>query len=116
VELVWGLVLYAMGELQLHLSKRQRADGYRRSVETTRRSAHAHVRCAVIAFVWGSAGAKRALRVVGGLLVAYGVVGLARQFFPIHLREALAARAMKRLPIPCTESSRWCLFRSCWSP
>ena len=41
--------------------------------------------------VWGSAGRKRALRVVGGLLVAYGVVGLAGPFFPIHLREALAA-------------------------
>ena len=48
----------------------------------------------VIAFgsgVWGSAGRKRALRVVGGLLVAYGVVGLAGPFSPIHLREALAA-------------------------
>ena len=48
----------------------------------------------VIAFglgVWGSAGRKRALRVVGGLLVAYGVVGLAGPFLPIHLREALAA-------------------------
>ncbi|MDQ3861992.1 MAG: DUF998 domain-containing protein [Actinomycetota bacterium] len=48
----------------------------------------------VIAFgvgVWGSAGRKRALRVVGGLLVAYGVVGLAGPFAPIHLREALAA-------------------------
>jgi hypothetical protein len=57
----------------------------------------------VIAFtlgVWGSTCAKRALRVVGGLLVAYGVVGLAGSFFPI----------------PCTESSRWCLFTSCWSP
>ena len=41
--------------------------------------------------VWGSAGRKRALRFVGGLLVAYGVVGLAGPFFPIHLREALAA-------------------------
>jgi hypothetical protein len=41
--------------------------------------------------VWGSAGRKRALRVVGGLLVAYGVVGLAGPFFPIHLREILAA-------------------------
>jgi len=48
----------------------------------------------VIAFgsgVWGSAGRKRALCVVGGLLVAYGVVGLAGPFSPIHLREALAA-------------------------
>lgn len=41
--------------------------------------------------VWVSAGRKRALRVVGGLLVAYGVVGLAGPFAPIHLREALAA-------------------------
>jgi hypothetical protein len=41
--------------------------------------------------VWGSAGEKRSLRVVGGLLVAYGVVGLAGPFAPIHLREALAA-------------------------
>lgn len=41
--------------------------------------------------VWESAGRKRALRVVGGLLVAYGVVGLAGPFAPIHLREALAA-------------------------
>ena len=50
----------------------------------------------IIAFgwgVWGSAGRKRALRVVGGLLVAYGVVGLAGPFSPIHLREALAAGA-----------------------
>jgi hypothetical protein len=48
----------------------------------------------VIAFgvgVWRSAGGGRALRVVGGLLVAYGVVGLAGPFAPIHLREALAA-------------------------
>jgi hypothetical protein len=41
--------------------------------------------------VWGSAGAKRALRVVGGLLVAYGVVGLTGPFSPIHLLEVLAA-------------------------
>jgi hypothetical protein len=48
----------------------------------------------VIAFglgVWGSAGGKRALRIVGGLLVAYGVIGLAGPFAPIHLREVLAA-------------------------
>jgi hypothetical protein len=48
----------------------------------------------VIAFglgVWGSAGRKRALRVVGGLLVAYGAVGLAGPFAPIHLRVVLAA-------------------------
>ena len=48
----------------------------------------------VIAFglgVWQSAGRKRALRVVGGLLIGYGVVGLAGPFSPIHLRKALAA-------------------------
>ena len=48
----------------------------------------------VIAFglgIWESSGRKRALRVVGGLMVAYGVVGLAGPFAPIHLREALAA-------------------------
>ena len=43
----------------------------------------------VIAFgwsVWASAGRHRALRVVGGLLLAYGVVGLAAPFFPMHMR------------------------------
>jgi hypothetical protein len=40
--------------------------------------------------VWGAADEKRALRVVGGLLVSYGVVGLAGPFAPIHLREVLA--------------------------
>ncbi len=47
----------------------------------------------VIAFafgVWGSAGGKRALRVVAGLLGGYGVVGLAGPFVPMHRREALA--------------------------
>lgn len=48
----------------------------------------------VIAFglgVWLSAGGKRALRVVGGLLVAYGAIGLPWILFaPMHLRgEAL---------------------------
>jgi hypothetical protein len=46
----------------------------------------------VIAFglgVWLSAGRNRALRVAGGLLVAYGVVGLAGPFFSMHLREYL---------------------------
>jgi len=45
----------------------------------------------VIAFgwgVWASAGRNRALRVVGGLLLAYGVVGLAAPFFPMHMRGA----------------------------
>ena len=45
----------------------------------------------VIAFgwgVWASAGRNRALRVVGGLLLAYGVVGLTAPFFPMHMRGA----------------------------
>jgi hypothetical protein len=45
----------------------------------------------VIAFgwgVWASAGRNRTLRVVGGLLLAYGVVGLAAPFFPMHMRGA----------------------------
>jgi len=42
--------------------------------------------------VWASAGGKRALRVVGGLLVAREVLGIVGTlFFPIHLRAALAA-------------------------
>ncbi len=49
----------------------------------------------IIAFgwgVWGSARGKRALRVVGGLLVGREVLGIVGTlFFPIHLREALAA-------------------------
>lgn len=36
--------------------------------------------------VWVSAGRKRALRVVGGLLAAYGAVGFASPFAPMHLR------------------------------
>lgn len=43
--------------------------------------------------VWLSAGQKRSLRITGGLLVAYGIVGqLALLFAPMHLRgtEALA--------------------------
>ncbi len=45
----------------------------------------------VIAFgwgVWASAGRNRALRIVGGLLLAYGVVGLTAPFFPMHMRGA----------------------------
>ncbi len=48
----------------------------------------------VIAFgvgVWGSVGRKRAMRVVGGLLVGYGVVCLTGPFTPMHQREVLAA-------------------------
>ena len=39
--------------------------------------------------VWASARQNRPLRVAGGLLVAYGVIGLA--WPPMHLREVLAA-------------------------
>ena len=38
--------------------------------------------------VWVSAGGKRALRVVGGPLIADGVIGFARP--PVHQREVLA--------------------------
>jgi hypothetical protein len=43
----------------------------------------------VIAFglgVWGSARRNRPLRVVGGLMVSYGVISLAWPFAPMHLR------------------------------
>jgi hypothetical protein len=43
----------------------------------------------VIAFafgVWGSAGRKRSMRVVAGLLVGYGIVGLAGPFAQMHQR------------------------------
>jgi hypothetical protein len=46
----------------------------------------------VAAFGWGvraSAGRNRSLRVAGGLLMVYGVIGLA--WPPMHLREVLAA-------------------------
>jgi uncharacterized membrane protein len=48
----------------------------------------------VIAFGWGvckSAGQSRAIRIVGGLMLAYGSLGLLWPFAPMHLREALAA-------------------------
>ncbi len=38
--------------------------------------------------VWASAGRSRALRTTGGLFLAYGVVGLAAPFFPMHQRGA----------------------------
>jgi len=38
--------------------------------------------------VWASARRSRPLRVVGGLMVAYGVIGLAWPFAPMHLRGA----------------------------
>jgi Protein of unknown function (DUF998) len=49
----------------------------------------------VIAFglgVWGAAGRKRALRVVGGLLAAYGAVGLGG-----HLLRSIYAQPWRRV-------------------
>lgn len=48
----------------------------------------------VLAFGWGvwkSAGRSRALRIAGGLILAFGALGLAWPFAPMHLRETLAA-------------------------
>jgi hypothetical protein len=48
----------------------------------------------VVAFglgVWISAGRSRALRRVGGLILAYGSLGLLWPFAPMHTREVLAA-------------------------
>jgi hypothetical protein len=48
----------------------------------------------VLAFglgVWGSAGRNRPLRVVGGLMIAYAVTGLAWPLAPMHQRDVLAA-------------------------
>jgi hypothetical protein len=41
--------------------------------------------------VWKSAGRNRALRIVGGLIVAYGALGTLWPFAPMHIRETLAA-------------------------
>jgi len=41
--------------------------------------------------VWKSAGRVRALRMVGGLILTYGSLGLLWPFAPMHLRETLAA-------------------------
>jgi Protein of unknown function (DUF998) len=41
--------------------------------------------------VWASAGGKRNLRVVGGLLVAYGMLGVLWPFAAMHQRQVLAA-------------------------
>ncbi|MBS1124576.1 MAG: hypothetical protein H6Q90_6804 [Deltaproteobacteria bacterium] len=41
--------------------------------------------------VWTSARESRALRIVGGLMIAYGLTGLVWPFAPMHLREVLAA-------------------------
>ncbi|MDP4285199.1 MAG: DUF998 domain-containing protein [Bacteroidota bacterium] len=48
----------------------------------------------MIAFAWGvwkSATGNRALRIAGGLLIAYGALGILWPFAPMHLRETLAA-------------------------
>lgn len=48
----------------------------------------------MIAFAWGvwkSAGRNRLLRIAGGLLMAYGALGILWPFAPMHLRETLAA-------------------------
>lgn len=47
-----------------------------------------------IAFAWGvrqSAGQNRPLRIAGGFLLAYGIVSIVWPFFPMHMREVLAA-------------------------
>jgi hypothetical protein len=41
--------------------------------------------------IWQSAGRRLALRITGGLVVAYGSLGLLWPFAPMHLREVLAA-------------------------
>jgi hypothetical protein len=41
--------------------------------------------------VWKSAGRIRALRIAGGLILAYGSLGVFWPFAPMHLRETLAA-------------------------
>ncbi len=41
--------------------------------------------------VWQSAHGNRALRVVGGLMVSYGVIGIGWSFAPMHQRAVLAA-------------------------
>jgi hypothetical protein len=48
----------------------------------------------VVAFSWGvwkSASGNRSLRIAGGLLIAYGLLGVLWPFAPMHLRETLAA-------------------------
>lgn len=41
--------------------------------------------------VWKSAKGNRRLRITGGLLIAYGMLGILWPFAPMHLRETLAA-------------------------
>src|SRR5690242_14536150 len=40
--------------------------------------------------VWGSSRRNRALRIVGGLIIAYGIVGIGWPFAPMHQRAVLA--------------------------
>ncbi|HJV13262.1 MAG TPA: DUF998 domain-containing protein, partial [Propionibacteriaceae bacterium] len=40
--------------------------------------------------VWASAGGKRSLRIAGGFLILYGLLGLAWPFAAMHQREVLA--------------------------
>jgi hypothetical protein len=50
----------------------------------------------VVAFGWGvwrSADSSRAVRSIGGLLLAYGALGLLWPFAPMHARETIAAGA-----------------------
>lgn len=41
--------------------------------------------------VWKSAGRNRPLRIAGGLMIAYGALGVIWPFAPMHLRETIAA-------------------------
>jgi len=48
----------------------------------------------IAAFGWGirqSAGGNQSLQIAGGLLTAYGIIGIAWVFVPMHQREVLAA-------------------------
>ena len=61
----------------------------------------------VAAFGWGiwrSAGRNRAVRIVGGLILAYASLGLLWPFAPMHQREVLAAGG-GRSATPCTSRS-----------
>jgi len=58
----------------------------------------------VIAFAWGvwiSAGQNRRLRITGGLLIAYGILGVFWPFAPMHLRTTLAGGGEQHFLIPC---------------
>src|SRR5213082_2883863 len=81
----------AVGGLQLRLANGQRAVRDRRSDETAMGLAghRLHLACNRLRLGrLGSARGSRPLRVVGGLVVAYGLVGLAWPFAPMHVRGA----------------------------